>query len=122
MRAIEEGGDSKYLVPRLNELVEQADELKARLALADRPDVVELHPQASQRYAAQVADIEAALSAGDAAGLEALTLVRDLINQVRVIPTPRGEPVKLEVEGDLAALLANDQGTPVMSTMVAGAW
>jgi hypothetical protein len=68
-----------------------------------------------------VADIEAALSAGDAAGLEALTLVRDLINQVRVIPTPRGEPVKLEVEGDLAALLANDQGTPVMSTMVAGA-
>jgi len=46
MRAIEEGGDSKYLVPRLNELVEQDDELKARLALADRPDVVELLPSA----------------------------------------------------------------------------
>ena len=121
MRAIEDGGDSKCLVPRLNELAEQANELAARLALADPPDIVELHPQASQRYASQVADIETALSAGDAAGLEALTLVRDLISQVRVIPTPRGEQVKLEVEGDLAALLtANEEGTPVMSTMVAG--
>jgi hypothetical protein len=39
-----------------------------------------------------------------------------------VIPTPKGEPIGLEIAGDLAALLsANNEGTLVVSTMVAGA-
>jgi hypothetical protein len=35
-----------------------------------------------------------------------VTLVRDRIKKVRVVPTPRGEPVGLEIAGDLAAILA----------------
>jgi hypothetical protein len=122
IRLAEDGGDTKVLAPRLNALAAQQKVLEERLALANCSDTVELHPQAAQRYATQVEDIEAALAAGDAAGLEAVALVRDLIARVRVTPAPRGEPVGLEVEGDLAALLSvNDAGTPVMSTMVAGA-
>ena len=48
--------------------------------------------------------------------------MRELITRVRVIPTPRGEPIGLEIAGDLAALLSvNNEGTLVVSTMVAGA-
>ena len=46
--------------------------MKSQLALAKRLDVVELHPQAAERYAAKVADIRAALTGGDTAGLEAI--------------------------------------------------
>jgi hypothetical protein len=31
--------------------------------------------------------------------------VRELVTQIRVTPTPKGEPVGLEVAGDVAALL-----------------
>ena len=108
-------------MPRLNQLGAQKEELEARMVLANAPDVVELHPQAAERYRRKVEEIQAALAAGDAAGTEAVALVRDLIQKVRVIPTPRGEPVGLEVAGDLAAILAmNGGGTAVMSTLVAG--
>jgi site-specific DNA recombinase len=92
IRAIEEGGDTKLLLPRLKVLGAQKDELEARLVLADSPDVVELYPQAAKRYAGQVTEVQAALSAGDVAGLEAVGLVRDLITRVRVSATPRGRP------------------------------
>jgi hypothetical protein len=70
---------------------------------------------------AKVADIQAALSTGDEAGQEAVALVRELIMRVRIVPAPRGEPVGLEIAGDLAALLTvNEEGTPGMVTMVAG--
>lgn len=82
---------------------------------------MELHPRAADRYRQKVQDIQGALAAGDAAAAEAVTLVRDLIQRVKITPTPRGEPVAMEIAGDLAALLNMDEGgTPVMSTMVAG--
>jgi hypothetical protein len=37
---------------------------------------------------------------GISGSLAARELVRDLIQRVKVIPTPRGEPVGLEIEGD----------------------
>jgi hypothetical protein len=47
--------------------------------------------------------------------------VRQLITQIKVTPAPKGEPVGLEVAGDLAALLTvNAGGTPVVRTLVAG--
>jgi hypothetical protein len=59
--------------------------------------------------------------AGDAASFEAVALVRELVKGVRVVPTPRNEPVGLEITGDLAALLTvNEEGTSGMITMVAG--
>jgi hypothetical protein len=72
------------------------------LAAASSPDVVDLHPQAAQRYAAQVADI------------------REPVEEITIIPTPRGEPIGIELQCDLAAPLnVNKHGTPVMATMVA---
>ena len=122
IRAIEDGGDTKMLAPRLNDLSAQLQELDARLALGRSYDVVVLHPQAAARYAAKVADIQTALSTGDAASVEAIALVRNLVQRVRVIPAARGEPVGLEIAGDLAALLTvNEKGTLGMVTMVAGA-
>jgi hypothetical protein len=122
IQAVEDGVDAKILAPRLKQLTAREEELEAQLALAQAPDVVELHPQAAERYRRKVEEIQAALAAGDAAGTEAVAVVRDLIQQVRVIPEPRGEPVGLEIAGDLAAILnMNGDRTTVMSAMVAGA-
>ena len=54
-----------------------------------------------------MADIHAALSRGDEAGHDAIALVRELVTRVRVVPTPRGQAVGLEIAGDLAALLSS---------------
>jgi DNA invertase Pin-like site-specific DNA recombinase len=97
-------------------------ELEERLSLADKPDQVELHPEAAQRYAAKVKAVRQALSAGERAGFEAVALVRELVLAIRVTPTPKGEPVGLEVAGHLAALLkVNKGGTSVVKGLVAGA-
>ena len=121
IREIENGRGSAKVSDRLYELETREEAVKSQLALANGPDLVELHPQAAERYAAKVADIHAALARDDAAGHEAINLVRELITRIRVIPTPKGEPIGLEIAGDLAALLsANNEGTPVVSTMVAG--
>ncbi len=64
-----------------------------------------MHPNAADRYRQKVEQVQAALKQGDTAGLEAVALVRDLIRRVCVIPTVKGEPVGLEIAGDLAALL-----------------
>jgi hypothetical protein len=80
-----------------------------------------MHPRAAERYRQKVEDIQAALTAGDLASFEAVALVRELVQSVRVVPTPGSEPVGLEITGDLAALLTvNEEGTPGMVTMVAG--
>ena len=106
---------------RLYELETREQVVKSQLALANGPDVVELHPQAAERYAAKVADIHSALSRGDLAGHEAIAFVRELVTRVRVEPTPRGEAVGLEIAGDLAALLnVNEEGPIGMAKMVAG--
>ena len=119
---IENGRGSQKVSDRLYELETREQVVKSQLALANGPDVVELHPQAAERYAAKVADIHSALSRGDSAGHEAIALVRELVTRVRVVPTPRGEAVGLEIAGDLAALLnVNEQGPIGMGKMVAGA-
>jgi hypothetical protein len=119
---IENGRGSQKVSDRLYELETREQVVRSQLALANGPDVVELHPQAAERYAAKVADIHAALSRGDEAGHEAIALVRELVTRVRVVPTPRGEAVGLEIAGDLAALLGvNEEGPIGMAKMVAGA-
>jgi len=108
-------------MPAINALSAQKRALEGRLAAANGPDVVELHPQAAERYAGQVAEIHEALADGGSTGLEAIAVMRELVNRITVTPTPRGKPVDIEIRGDLAALLnVNVHGTPVMPTMVAG--
>jgi hypothetical protein len=89
IREIENGRGSAKVSDRLCELETREEAVKSQLALANGLDLVELHPQAAERYAAKVADIHAALARGDAAGHEAINLVCELITRVRVIP-PRG--------------------------------
>ena len=49
-------------------------------------------------------------------------LVRELIDEIRIIPRGKGEPAGLEVVGDLAALMVLDQQQQVVTaSVVAGA-
>jgi hypothetical protein len=119
---IENGRGSTHLSDRLYELEAREQVVKSQLALANGPDVVELHPQAAASYAAKVAEIHAALAKGDTAGQDAINLVRELVTGVRVLPRPRGEPVGLEITGDLAGILrVNEKGPVGMAKLVAGA-
>jgi hypothetical protein len=118
---IENGRGSPSVSDRLYEVETRQEAVKSQLALAAGSDIVELHPQAAERYAAKVADIHAALARGDDAGQEAIALVRELVTRVRVNPGPPGEPVGLEIAGDLAAILSvNETGPACMVSMVAG--
>ena len=114
--------DPKASAQRFNELVEQQREIERALAEAQRSDKIELHPQAAARYRAKVADIHAAIRSGNQATHDVIALVRDLIDHIRVIPTPKPDPMGLEVVGSLAALLSeNPQGTLGAELLVAGA-
>lgn len=101
--------------------------IEARLPTGDGRAVVSLHPRAAERYRQKVADIHDALTKGDAASVEAVALVRDLIGEIRIIPKAKGEPVILEIAGDLAALMVTDAeivehgANAVTASVVAGA-
>jgi hypothetical protein len=102
--AIESGGDPRSLALRINELEAERRAIEARLPSRDADEVLTLHPKTAERYKQRVADIHAALSKGDKAAREAVELVRELIDRIVVTPTD-GEPMKLELVGNVAALL-----------------
>lgn len=69
-----------------------------------------------------VAEIHEALTRGAAASAEAATLVRQLVGEIRTIPLGNGEPVALDIAGDLAAPMVREGATPsVTASVVAGA-
>jgi site-specific DNA recombinase len=116
----EKGGDPRALALRLNEL-----EAERRALLAQMPgrenDAIALHPNAAERYRQKVADVHAALTKGDGASREAITLVRELIERITVEPTPPDQPPKLELLGNLAALMREPSQNTDSVPMVAGA-
>jgi hypothetical protein len=85
--------DPKASGKRFNELVAEQREIERASAEGECPDRIELHPQAAERYRAKVADIHAAIKSGDQAALEAITIVRDLIDHIVVMATPQPDPV-----------------------------
>jgi site-specific DNA recombinase len=93
--------------PRINELVAERKRLAAELSQQPASNVVEFFPKAAERYRQKVADIHAALSRGEEGDREAVALVRSLIGRVVVHATPVPEPLGLEVEGSLAALMSD---------------
>ncbi|ADJ24827.1 Resolvase domain protein [Hyphomicrobium denitrificans ATCC 51888] len=117
---VEAGGDPRTLAARLNEFVAEKDALEQRLP-SKAADVIALHPNAAKFYADTVAQIHEALAKGDAAGLKAVALVRELVNEVVAIPTPGRDPMKLELVGNLAALLMEPSANQSPISMVAGA-
>ena len=103
--AIEAGGDPRSLAMRINELEAERRAIETRLPSADPQQVLAIHPKTAQRYEQRIAEIHTALSKGDEAAREAVELVRELIDRIVVTPTDDGEPMKLELVGNVAALL-----------------
>ena len=113
--------DRKWLGRQLAELETEEDRINAELAAGSDTSIVELHPQAAERYTSKVAQIHEALTKGDSASSEAIVLLRELIDHIVVTPTERPAPVELRVVGNLAALLVeNTPETRVVASVVAG--
>jgi hypothetical protein len=106
-KAIREAGHSRALLQDLADLERREQALEARLPKTE-PDVVELHPQAGRSYAKVVDDLGKALTGPEAERARALGLLRSLITQVDVFPTPNRTPVRLKVTGNLLELLVAD--------------
>jgi site-specific DNA recombinase len=117
-KAIEDGGDLNLLVPRLNELGLRQEDLARGLSTAADRQVVAFHPQAAERYRQKVAEIREALTKGDSASTEAISLVRDLVGRIVVHPAPDRSRLPLEIAGDLAALMSQEQEPNQMPTAV----
>src|SRR5262245_5280236 len=109
VESIKSGVDPKSLVAEINSAQAKREALESQLRLADHPDVAVLHPNAAASYRHKVAQIQEALARGDAAALEAVALVRGLVREIRI--TPAADKMELQVVGDLAALLEQEQGT-----------
>ena len=88
--AIETGADPGALLKRLGELESRRSAIEAQMQLIDTRKVVSLHPQAATRYRQMVAEIHEALTRGAAASAEAVTLVRQLVGEIRIIPRATG--------------------------------
>ena len=102
MEALETGNDDvAALVPRISELDKKRRELEAKLPATETP-IVELHPHAAKRYKAKVEEIQEALTRGDAAAHEAISLVRGMITKITVEPTLSSP--SLVLYGELGAL------------------
>lgn len=95
-------------VARVNQLAAEKKRLTQELADDPAPTVIEVYPNAGQRYAEKVAEIHAALGKGGDCEIEAVNLVRSLIQRIVAHPTPERQPMRLEVVGTLALLLQNE--------------
>jgi hypothetical protein len=98
-------------------------ELLARLEAAP-PSMPRLHPNLAELYRQKVADLAESLN-DEHTRLEAAACIRELIEEIRLVP--ENGKLRLELYGELAALLnlANEhprsKGTGVQITLVAGA-
>ncbi len=119
--AIENGdGDVRLLCERLRDLEREQDEIRCRVPEPIPDEALELHPNAAKVYRQKVARIREAMSRGDAAGHEAIRLVRELITRITVTPGAPGGPAAIDVSGNLALLLQLDAPTDQTVALVAG--
>jgi hypothetical protein len=107
VESIKSGVDPKSLVAEINSAQAKREALESKLRLADEPDVTVLHPNAAASYRHKVTRIQEALARGDVAALEAVAVVRGLVREIRI--TPASDKMELQVVGDLAALLEQEQ-------------
>ena len=105
--AIRDMGGSRTLQAELAELEAREIALEAELA-STKVNVVELHPRAADRYREIVAGLKDLGKADGPEAAEAQAALRDLIAEVRITPTPKGHPVRVEVFGDIRPLLQPD--------------
>jgi site-specific DNA recombinase len=108
---------------KLFELEDERRVTEAKLEELTAPQkAVALHPAARERYLQVVDDLAAAINVGKPAE-EIVDAVRELIDSVVVEKTLPGEPIRLKVNGRLAALIgepAFPEGSLSGVKMVAG--
>ncbi len=80
------------------------------MTLEPESKIVEVFPNAAERYAAKVGEIHNALANGKNGELDAVALVRSLIRRIVVKAAPAPDPLEIEVEGTLAVLMKNEDG------------
>jgi hypothetical protein len=94
----------------------QQDEVAARKPRDIDDDVLALHEKAARRYGQLVEDLRAALTE-PGARQEAMTLLRELITRIVVVPTPKGR-MPLQVEGALDMMLDRERAANDATVMV----
>jgi site-specific DNA recombinase len=109
--AIEDGGYNRNLKARLDELESKRDEVGRRLANTVTTPI-RIHPKLSEIYRKQVEHLAASLD-NEGIRREAAEALRGLID--KIVLTPNGEALKVELHGDLAQILAMTQESAEMA-------
>ena len=115
-KAVEAGGDLALLVPRLNALSRQQRDAEEKLRAATNRQPRVLHAEATDRYRQKVAALRQ--MSHDRTGTEALGLVRELIGRIVIKPAPGRCRLPLDVVGDLAVLMCDEQDTNLVPMAV----
>ncbi len=111
LKMVEDGHvEPAIAAPRLNQLAAERRKIEAVLAAEPQNKVIEMFPNAAERYAAKVAEIHKALAGGKQHDHEAVAHVRSLIQRIVVKATPAPDPLEIEVVGTLAVLMMNETG------------
>ncbi len=105
--AIAQGYAGPELKARMNGLQERKEALLAQLATADEPPPL-LHPSMADLYRTKVEELADALQREDTR-LEASEMLRGLIEAI--VLTPQDGQLRIELRGNLAAMLAAAQKT-----------
>jgi site-specific DNA recombinase len=105
--AIVQGYAGPELKGRMNGLQERKEALLAQLAAADEPPPL-LHPSMADLYRTKVEELASALQREDTR-LEASEMLRGLIEAI--VLTPQDGQLRIELRGNLAAMLAAAQQT-----------
>jgi hypothetical protein len=107
IEAIVDGVKGSELKDRMADLQARKEALLAQLALADEPPPL-LHPSMADLYRSKVEELAAALQREDTR-LEASEMLRGLIEAI--VLTPEKGQLRVELRGNLAAMLAAAQQT-----------
>ncbi len=107
IEAITEGMFHESMKAKLDSLEARKQDLEADLANAEPPAPVLLHPNLSEVYRTKVANLTEALNDPETKA-EATTLIRSLLEEIRLFPNAEG-PMDIELVGELAGLLALGQ-------------
>ena len=113
--AIVNGTPASAVKDRMAALENRRLALEAELATATAP-APRLHPNLAETYRRKVADLVAALAQED--GAELREMVRGLVESVTL--HPEGDHQRVEVRGELAAILALAQGAKQAGRAAAG--
>ncbi|RGP35143.1 recombinase family protein [Pseudotabrizicola alkalilacus] len=105
LTAIEDGMYHPSMKEKMSALEQEKAELKAFLADRPAPPALRLHPRMSDLYREKITDLAAALNQSDLKP-QATELLRGLISEARMVPTPDAPGGhEIELVGDLAGIL-----------------